>query len=116
MRASNFRQRPLPPFGRQLPFGSAPVFVSTGNKPWKRASLRRSQGDSVLVLPSDHCPTAYTWPVLDRYVCVTDQGSGDDELRRLAITLLQAGARVVCIDREGAEFVIFRPRDDRDAA
>jgi hypothetical protein len=100
-----------PPYGRELAsrlsFNNPPflVAVCVGMDAWKRAKeqLNNPNDFHALVMPPEHSPDEYIWPVSDQLVVIDVAcGPTDDQLRKLAIILLQHGAETVTVySRDG---------------
>lgn len=104
----------LPPYALRLRPKDKCVWLFTGPAAWGWAT---NDARNKLLLPPDHDPVRYRWPVADRDVVILDTGSPDAYLRRTAWALLNSGAiRVGCIPCAADRYVIFSQKAVRHAA
>lgn len=104
----------LPPYGRQLHPTSNCIWLFVGPAAWEWGA---NDARNKLLLPPEHDPSNYRWPVAGKDVVILDTGAGDSYLRRIAWALLNAGAqRVGCIPRNADHYVIFAQKAVRNAA
>lgn len=104
----------LPPYARQLRAKESCIWLFTGPSAWEWAA---NDTRNKLLLPPEHDPVRYRWPVADKDMLILDTGSTDAYLRRTAWALLNAGAlRVGCIPCAADHYVIFSQRAVRHAA
>lgn len=104
----------LPPYARQLHPNGNCIWLFTGPSAWAWAANDRR---NKLLLPPEHDPARYHWPVANKDVVILDTGSEDAYLRRIAWALLNAGAlRVGCIPLAADHYVIFSQKAVRHAA
>lgn len=106
--------RCLPPYARQLRAKGGCIWLFTGPSAWEWAA---NDTRNKLLLPPDHDPVRYRWPVAGKDVVILDTGSPDAYLRHLAWALLNTGAlRVGCIPCAADRYVIFSQKAVRHAA
>lgn len=108
-------KKQLPPFGKSLQAllqqGTKlknNIFLFLGINAWNAAqNVMRNQ--HVLVLPPDHLPTEYEWPVQNYSVLAFDTGGLEPEfIEKTAHTLLVAGATDVYVALFNHKLVIYR--------
>lgn len=107
-----------PPYSRnlrdQIAQGVLPrlgVWLFLGPEAFDQAKIHLCSTRSVLVLPDGEDPEAFVWPVKDLPVVIFDRlPTGSDELflKRLAYSLLAAGASVVLLHRTHDSLVVFQ--------
>lgn len=100
--------KPFPPFGAILnqmnlsnvkPRNS--IFVYCGDDSWHYAKTSNNNLTFALCLPPDKNPNEYKWPVKGQSLIICDTGNtSQPNLRLLALCLLEAEARQVCIFTE----------------
>ncbi len=104
----------LPPYARQLRPKENHIWLFTGPSAWEWAV---NDTRNKLLLPAEHDPARYRWPVAGKDVVILDTGSADAYLRRTAWALLNAGAlRVGCIPPTADHYVIFGQKAVRHVA
>lgn len=110
----NLAAKRLPPFARRLSPRDKCIWLFTGPSAWEWAA---NDTRNKLLLPPEHDPVHFRWPVTDKDVVIVDTGSSDAYLRRIAWALLNAGAlRVGCIPSDASLYVVFARKAVRHAA
>jgi hypothetical protein len=123
----------LPPFGKQLIDSNRAfsphsiVYIFTGGSAWKNGNEHFKSPDNfdnALVLPPDHLPREYHWPVKNRIVLIKDSpivsynfknkmeeslylSTVNDYLEELVYYLYKAGASGISISLANNDLILI---------
>ncbi|MBE0436618.1 MAG: hypothetical protein IBX56_12530 [Methylomicrobium sp.] len=112
------RKKTMPPYSKGLNNKPADldIIILLGPTAWEIAKSTWLCRSPKLVMPADHDPSEYHWPVLNRTVIIRECGGNEsaDKILNLIRAVLEAGAIYVLFVRNNLVTTMIEPDFETD--